>query len=120
MDFADLVDHCVNPPPKPPQKKTKKRQILGLYQRTEKVMEHESDGDTNCKWNTWNDPQRIVQGIGRVENRWTNRDHQNYSITKIGQNTEKSPGDLRRLAVTQFPTKDYQVMLVSKNFRGVK
>ena len=27
-------------------------------------------------------------------------DHLKYSIVKIGQNTEKSPGDLRRLAVT--------------------
>ena len=27
----------------------------------------------------------------------------NYSIIEIGQNTEKSPGDLRRLAVTQTP-----------------
>ena len=26
-------------------------------------------------------------------------DHPNYVITKIGHNTEKSPGDLRRLAV---------------------
>ena len=28
------------------------------------------------------------------------RDHPNYSIIVNGQNTEKSPGDLRRLAVT--------------------
>ena len=27
-------------------------------------------------------------------------DHPNYCIIEIGQNTEKSPGDLRRLAVT--------------------
>ena len=26
---------------------------------------------------------------GRVGNRWTSRDHPNYSIIKIGQNTEK-------------------------------
>ena len=29
--------------------------------------------------------------------------HPNYSIGKLGQNTEKSPEDLRRLAVTQTP-----------------
>ena len=28
------------------------------------------------------------------------RDHPNYYIIENGQNTEKSPGDLRRLAVT--------------------
>ena len=27
-------------------------------------------------------------------------DHPNYSIVEIGQKTEKSPGDLRRLAAT--------------------
>ena len=29
------------------------------------------------------------------------------SIIKIGQNTEKSPGYLRRLAVTQIPMEDH-------------
>ena len=32
-----------------------------------------------------------------------------YSITKIGQNTEKSPGDPRRLAISQTPVKDHQL-----------
>ncbi len=39
----------------------------------------------------------------------------NYSISdivKIGQNTEKSPEDLRRLAVTQTPMKDHHIMLM--------
>ena len=31
--------------------------------------------------------------------------HPNYSLAKISQNIEKSPGDLRRLAVTQTPVK---------------
>ena len=30
-------------------------------------------------------------------------DHRNYSIVEIGQNTEKSPGDLKRIPVTQNP-----------------
>ena len=33
-------------------------------------------------------------------------DKPNYSITEIGKNTEKSPGDLRRLAVTQTSLND--------------
>ena len=37
----------------------------------------------------------------------------------IGQNAEKSPEDLRRLAVTQTPMKDYQLTLVWKNFQGI-
>ena len=35
-----------------------------------------------------------------------------YCIIENSQNTEKSPGDLRRLAVTQTPVKDYQLMLM--------
>ena len=37
--------------------------------------------------------------------------YQNDSI-KIGQNTEKIPGDLRRLAVTQSSVEDDQLTLV--------
>ena len=36
-------------------------------------------------------------------------DHPNYSIVEIGKNTEKSPRDQRRLAVTQTAVKDYQL-----------
>ena len=36
----------------------------------------------------------------------TSRDHPNYSIIKIGQISEKSPGDLRRHTVIQTPVKD--------------
>ena len=39
---------------------------------------------------------------------------QNYSIIDFGQNTEKSPGDLRKLAATQTPVKDYQLTLAWK------
>ena len=36
-------------------------------------------------------------------------DHLNNSIIENVQNTEKSPADLRRLAVTQFSGKDHQL-----------
>ena len=42
----------------------------------------------------------------------TSGDHPNYFIIKNGQNTEKNPGDLRGLAVTQTPVKDHQLMLM--------
>ena len=35
-------------------------------------------------------------------------------IIEIGQNTEKSPGDLRLLTVTQTSVKDHQLTLVWK------
>ena len=47
-----------------------------------------------------------------VGNRKTSRDHPNYRIIKIGLNTEKSPGDLRRLAVTQTPVRKHRLTLV--------
>ena len=31
-------------------------------------MEHEGNGDTNCKWCTQNDPQRLGKEDGRVGN----------------------------------------------------
>ena len=39
-------------------------------------------------------------------------DYPNYYIIENGQNTEKSPGDLRRLAVTQTPVKYHQLTLM--------
>ena len=39
-------------------------------------------------------------------------DHLNYYIIENGQNTEKSAGDLRRLAVTQTPMKKHQLTLM--------
>ena len=36
----------------------------------------------------------------------------NYSIVENGQNTEKNPRDLRRLAVTQTQVKDHQITLM--------
>ena len=36
------------------------------------------------------------------------REHPNYYIIENGQNTEKCPGDMRKLAVTQAPVKDHE------------
>ena len=55
----------------------------------------------------------ITKGlIKRLENKRMSGDNPNYCITKIGQNTEKSPEDLRRLAVTQTPVKDPHLTLM--------
>ena len=69
-------------------------------------MEYESDVYTNYNWCSWYSHQRIGTGTGRLGNKRTSGDHPNKYITEIGQNTEKSPGDLKRLAVTQTPVKD--------------
>ena len=75
-------------------------------------MTHEGDGDTIFGWCTWNNSKRIGKGTGRLGNNRTSRDHQNYSIIKIGQNTEKSPGDLWRFAVIQTPERNRRLTLV--------
>ena len=54
----------------------------------------------------------LVKGTGRLENKRTSGDHPDYSIIKIGQNTEKSPEDLRRLAVTQTLNRNHHLTLV--------
>ena len=52
-------------------------------------------------------PIVIIKETGGLRNNRTGRDCLNYCIIEIGQNTEKSPGDLRKLPVTQTPVKDY-------------
>ncbi len=42
----------------------------------------------------------IIKGSGGLGNKRTSGENPNYSIIEIVQNTEKSPGDLRRLAVS--------------------
>ena len=44
-------------------------------------------------------------------------DHPNYNIIENGQNTEKSPGDLGRLAVTQTPVKNHQLKVMGKTLK---
>ena len=51
--------------------------------------------------------QMIGEGARRFENKRTTGDHPDYSTIKITQNTEKSPSELRKLAVTQTPVKKH-------------
>ena len=60
------------------------------------------------------------KGAGRIGNKNTSGNHSNDSTVKIGQNTEKSPGDLGRVAVTQTPVKDHQLRLVWNTHKRVK
>ena len=94
--------------------KIKENEKSDKYQdiaRELKIMELECDSDTNCNWCTWNNSQRLGK---RLRNQKISGDHLDYSIIKIAQNTGKSPGDLRRLPVTQSPVEDHQLTLVWK------
>ena len=55
-----------------------------------------------------------LKGLEDLEDLMTSGDHPNYSSVENGQNTEKSPGHLRRLAVTQIPVKDHRITLIWK------
>ncbi len=83
-------------------------------------MGHESDGDTHCNRCTRYNHQRISKGIGGFGNKRTSGDHPNDNTIKIVKNTEKSPGDLRGLAVTQTPVKCHQLILVGKYLKRIK
>ena len=70
-------------------------------------MKQEVDGDTNCNWYVQNDLQRVDKEAGRVEHWRTSQDNPNYSIIKIAPNTEKSPGELRRVSLNHTSVKDH-------------
>ena len=79
------------------------------------TIEHEGDSDTNCNWRAQNNSESIGTGTGRLRNKRKSGVHPNYCIIKIGQNTEKSTGDLRRLAVTQIPNEFFQYSFLHMN-----
>ena len=56
----------------------------------------------------------LMQTAGGRRNKRTSRDHPSYSFIKNGQDTEKSPGDLRKLAVTQAPVRKHRCEKLSK------
>ena len=49
---------------------------------------------------------------GGLGNKRTRGDHQNHCIIENVQNTEKGPGDFKKLTVTQTPVKDHQLTLM--------
>ena len=106
MDFAIPEDHRVK------LKESEKRdKYLDFARELKKTMKHEGDSDTNCYWCTWNSYQKISKWTGGHGNIKTSGDHPNYGIIKNDENTEKSPGDLRRLTVTKTPLEKHQLML---------
>ena len=69
-------------------------------------MYHWSEDDTNCNGHTCNGPRTLRKSTKRVGNPRTNP---NFNIVKLGQNTVKSPGDLRISVVTHTLVKYYGV-----------
>ena len=104
VNFAVPADHRVKI--KESEKKNKYLDLASQLKKT--TQEHENDVYTNCNWCSWYSHTRINKGTGGLGNKRTSGDCPNYCITQIGQNTEKSPEDLKRLAVTQLLVKNHQ------------
>ena len=85
--------------------------FLGNWKKT---MEDESGDYTIHDWCFRFSHQMIIKGTEWLGNKRTDGDHQNYYIIEDAQNTEKSPGNLRRLVVTQKPVKNHQLKLMWK------
>ena len=98
VDFAVPADHRIKL-----KECEKKDKYPELARELKKTMEH-GDDYTNC---TRYSNQRTIKVTGGLGSWSTSGDHPNYNIVENGQNTEKSSGDLRRLAVTQTPVKDH-------------
>ena len=82
--------------------------LLGYWKK------HEGDNYTN---NDWCSHPKIIKKTGRLGGWRMSGDHPNYSIIENGHNTEKSPGDLKRLAVTQTPVKNHQLKVMWKTLK---
>ena len=95
VDFAVPVDHRVKL-----KEEEKRDKYLDIAWELKKIMEHESNDYTNCNWSSWYIHQRMGTRNGGLGNKRTNGDYPNYCIVEINLSTEKSPGNLRRLAVT--------------------
>ena len=89
-----------------------KDKYLDLPRELKKTVENESDDYTNCNWYSWYIHRRIGKETGGFGNNRTSGDLSNYCIIEIGQNTEKSPGNFRRLAVSQITLKTHQLSLM--------
>ena len=101
VDIAVPADHRIK------VKECEKKISTSTLLENWKAVEHEGDDCTNCNWRFWHINLRIIKGTGGHGSWWTRGDHPNDSIIENGQNTEKSPGHLRRLAVTKTPVENH-------------
>ena len=65
-------------------------------------------------------PKGLEKELEELDIRRTNGNHPNLTIVKIGQITEKSPGDLRRLVITQIPVKTISYFYVKDSEEMIK
>ena len=112
IDFAVPADHRIKL-----KECEKKDKYLNLARELKKTIEHECDNYTNSDWCFCYINSRTIKGTGGLGRWWTSGDYLNDNVLEDGQNTEKSPEDLRRLAVTQTPMRDHQLPLMWKTLK---
>ena len=105
-DFAVPADHRIKL-----KESEKKDKYLDLARELKTLWNCEGDNYTNHNWCFWYSHQRIIKGTRGLGYWRTSGNRPNYSVIENDQNTEKSSGDLRRLAVTQTSVKDPQLVL---------
>ena len=89
VDFSVPSDHRVKL-----KKSEKKDKNLDLARELKKKK---TLWNISCNQCSWYSHQRIRKKSGRIGNKSMSGEHSNYSTVKMGQNTEKSPGDLLSL-----------------------
>ena len=108
MDFAVSVDHWV---------KMKKRQKIYNYSDLSRERKKKDIMKVTVILIVVGAPGTIPKAQKGDWRNWkseNNRDNIDYIIIEIGWITQKSPDDLRKLAVTQTPVKIYQLKLVPR------
>ena len=105
VDAAVPADHGVNL--KEIQKKDKYLDLA--WELEKKTVDNEIDDNINCNL--------IWTGNGGFGNKRMSGDHPNYSIVEIGQNTTKSPGDLKWFANTQTLKENHLLLHVWKTLK---
>ena len=93
MDFDVPAGHRIKL-----KESEKKDKYLDLARELKKTVEHESESYTDCNWYSWYRHQTIGKRTSGLGNKRASGDNRNNSIAEISQNTEKSPGDLRKNA----------------------
>ena len=87
----------------------KKNKCFNLGRELKKSVEHESDDYTNWNLCCWNTHKKIGTRREWLINNAMGYDCLNNSIVEIAKNHEKSPRDLKSLAIIQTPVENHQL-----------
>ena len=113
MDYATLDDQRLKI-----KGSEKVNKYLDLAWGLKKTVKHEGDGDDSCNQWTWNNLQNLGKNVLNLKSEVESRPYRSwlffFFFFLIDQNTEKRPGELRIIAVTQTSAKDHPLTLVRK------